>query len=988
MNPAVRAKDRPRGWRLPISLTLATVAFQLHATIYYVATNGNDGAAGISINTPWNTIGKAANTMVAGDTVFIRGGTYRETVTPVRSGSSSSPITYQAYPGEAPVISGADVETNWTWDTSDVPNAWKLPWTLSLPSSMTNNSSNPYVSGLADPTILRREMVIFDGQVLRPVGMRADLTNGSFWVEGPDTNPAAIYALFPGGASPLGHKVEAATRSHALVAMGKSYLVINGLTFRHACNAVHDLMVQVGGNGATGVVFENNTVDWANAGGLSVGGSYITCSNNLVQNNGQLGFAVSGDHLLFDHNKSLGNNWKDYYAESWEAGGGKWVYTTASVIRFQEAGSNLGPGIWLDTNNRGNLIENCTVYSNRLFGIFLELNSTGNTVQNNVVFGTQFSPTYPWRYGGGIGITDSTSNNIVYNTVCDCAGNGLFIQADDRVAEASGDNHLFNNIVAFNSTGGSGDFGDGYQICLNGQDLAEALSNTHDGNLFWQGSAPGAIFGLKGYSGTSDLSAWRSWTGGDSNSVVADPLLENSAEAAGFHLTSSSPARGLGVAPPVPVSDDYDGDFRPSIGADAGADQYVPTNITTTPGWTDLRLHYAFDEGTGPALDSGIAPADDGAFVGLATHTTNTPWGTGRALDLSDGNNDWVTAGNPAKLNGLTNFTLTTWFNLRGDPANGDRLIDKVSGTPNGGFGWRIISPTSGTISASNFTLALQITLAQQTTLPVNIGADHQWIFLAVSYDGTGASSNVKWYKGDLNNGVSLLATTSRDSGPVIDTTNDLRIGSTPATTSDRTPPAWFDDVRVFSTVLSQIDLEKIRLETVPFIGLPTITQQPQDASATAGSNVSFIVGASGVGTLSYQWLLDGGDLRGAVSDLYTVSNALPDPSGASHGYSVVVSNLYGATNSRTASLSFFNPFLTNSTPFRLHGSNADSGSSFVLSWPALAGGVYQLEAKSSLTESNWAPVGRPVVGQGAKLVVTDAVPSDASGRYYRVYGY
>ena len=50
----------------------------VRAATYYVSTSGNDGNNGTSLSTPWRTINKAAQTMVAGDTVYVRGGTYRE----------------------------------------------------------------------------------------------------------------------------------------------------------------------------------------------------------------------------------------------------------------------------------------------------------------------------------------------------------------------------------------------------------------------------------------------------------------------------------------------------------------------------------------------------------------------------------------------------------------------------------------------------------------------------------------------------------------------------------------------------------------------------------------------------------------------------------------------------------------------------------------------------------------------------------------------
>jgi len=44
-------------------------------TTYYVATTGNDTNPG-SFDRPWQHIGRAASTMVAGDSVFVRGGVH------------------------------------------------------------------------------------------------------------------------------------------------------------------------------------------------------------------------------------------------------------------------------------------------------------------------------------------------------------------------------------------------------------------------------------------------------------------------------------------------------------------------------------------------------------------------------------------------------------------------------------------------------------------------------------------------------------------------------------------------------------------------------------------------------------------------------------------------------------------------------------------------------------------------------------------------
>ena len=107
---------------LPSLLALITgwaTASALAAT-YYVATNGNDAATG-AFATPFRTIQKAASVMVAGDTGYIRGGTYRETVTPANSGTAGSRITYAAYNNETVIISGLDPVTNsWSLDTGSI----------------------------------------------------------------------------------------------------------------------------------------------------------------------------------------------------------------------------------------------------------------------------------------------------------------------------------------------------------------------------------------------------------------------------------------------------------------------------------------------------------------------------------------------------------------------------------------------------------------------------------------------------------------------------------------------------------------------------------------------------------------------------------------------------------------------------------------------------------------------------------------------------
>ena len=89
---------------LVLSATFGTAGpvFAAGAT-YYVATTGLDSNPGTQAS-PWKTIQKAANTVVAGDTVYVRGGVYKEYVNIKTLGTSAKPVMYMAYPGELPII--------------------------------------------------------------------------------------------------------------------------------------------------------------------------------------------------------------------------------------------------------------------------------------------------------------------------------------------------------------------------------------------------------------------------------------------------------------------------------------------------------------------------------------------------------------------------------------------------------------------------------------------------------------------------------------------------------------------------------------------------------------------------------------------------------------------------------------------------------------------------------------------------------------------
>jgi len=150
------------------------------AAEYYVSPTGSDSNPGTQAS-PWGTVQKAADTAVAGDTVWLRGGTYAIT-TPNTSGSGitfsksgtsdTNRINYFAYAGEVPKIDfsnmkistsgytmGITVSGNWlhfkgieeccTTETTFANNGWDVSGSNDIFEllNMHNNQGNGIFMG-------------------------------------------------------------------------------------------------------------------------------------------------------------------------------------------------------------------------------------------------------------------------------------------------------------------------------------------------------------------------------------------------------------------------------------------------------------------------------------------------------------------------------------------------------------------------------------------------------------------------------------------------------------------------------------------------------------------------------------------------------------------------------------------------------------------------------------------------------------------------
>ena len=73
---------------------------------YFVDPVRGDDSHDGSLKKPWKTLQYGVRRLKAGDTLYLRGGVYHETVYLTRSGTEEAPIVIAAYPNELPVLDG------------------------------------------------------------------------------------------------------------------------------------------------------------------------------------------------------------------------------------------------------------------------------------------------------------------------------------------------------------------------------------------------------------------------------------------------------------------------------------------------------------------------------------------------------------------------------------------------------------------------------------------------------------------------------------------------------------------------------------------------------------------------------------------------------------------------------------------------------------------------------------------------------------------
>lgn len=273
---------------------------------YHVAKTGSDQGQGTTQD-PFLTINKAASVAIAGDTVTVHEGIYREWVNPRYKGlSNKRRIIYESAEGEKVVIKGSEHIQDWQHIEGNV-------WKVVLPNTFFGDY-NPYVKEVFGDWLVKTEEtkhlgdVYLNGMSFYEVSRYEQLLNPSIrteildnwtqkivpvhnreqtkyvWFTEKDADNTTIYANFQ-GADPNKEFVEINVRRSCFYPKetGIDYITVRGFEMAHAATPwappTADQPGLIGANWSKGWIIENNVIHDAKCSAISIGKEASTGNN-------------------------------------------------------------------------------------------------------------------------------------------------------------------------------------------------------------------------------------------------------------------------------------------------------------------------------------------------------------------------------------------------------------------------------------------------------------------------------------------------------------------------------------------------------------------------------------------------------------------------------------------------------------------------------------------------------------------------------------
>ncbi len=398
---------------------------------YYVATTGSDDNPG-TLKLPFRTVQKAANAMQPGDTCLVRGGVYREWIHPPRGGTSEERrITFKAYPGERPVLTGSERITTWKDQGQGV-------WMVELPESFFGEY-NPYSLPIYGDLISKYKLdmdhiwlnfgqnfhlgqVYFEGTPYLETLTKEEMQNAAkTWYTETGNGSTRIWAHFSGG-DPNRQLSEINVRETVFFpeTQGLQYITVSGFTMRHAAprwgSPVSYQLGLIGTHMGKSWIIERCHISDSKCIGVCSGGIGNSGANtgtrkvvdieelghHIVRDNtiercgeaavaGFMGFSAS----LITNNLIQDINFQMQYGGQESAGikvhEATDLIISHNIIRRVFSSPTHGdieshfPGMWIDFANQGTRITGNVIYDVDDYTIFIEADHGPLLIDNNIL---------------------------------------------------------------------------------------------------------------------------------------------------------------------------------------------------------------------------------------------------------------------------------------------------------------------------------------------------------------------------------------------------------------------------------------------------------------------------------------------------------------------------------------------------------------------------------------------------------------------------
>jgi parallel beta-helix repeat protein len=544
---------------------------------FYVATDGSDLNSG-TLESPFATFKKAIGMAKPGDTVLVRGGTYREEAYVNRGGGTAGALlTITAYGEERPIVKGSDIVTGWEHHEGAI---WKkTDWNVNSQQVFCNEVYLQQI-GIPAPN--------YEPGQYKPVGYGvSDMYPGTFRYE---AGEKTLYVWLKEDQDPNTATMEASVRPRVLY-IDVPFVHVKGFTVRHS-NSSQTHARGIAASVGTDSIIENCDIQWCDFEGLEIRDRSMAY-NCIVSNNGDVGIGAGGvPDFVVRRCVINGNNYRRFNP-SWHAGGLKLVPNANGIVEECEVSDNYGNGIWFDWCNLGKpiVIRNNTVRNNLKSGIFVEV-CENTQVYNNLVVGSRERAIY---------ISASNNTQVLHNTIVDAGGHSaISVAGVPRTGCTLKNNSVRNNII-FGSTCV-------FDLLVPGDNGSDTAGNTSDFNCVFRTS--GSLHMNSSGKDYWTLESWVAGTGLDSNSINSNPefVLANGDD---FSTSPGSPVVDRGVD--AGITEDCRGLPRPQGGeVDMGAFETswrdcippsAPQNLSVNPvDWNSFKLQWE------PATDNvGVA---------------------------------------------------------------------------------------------------------------------------------------------------------------------------------------------------------------------------------------------------------------------------------------------------------------------------------------------------------------------------------------------